>query len=161
MENRTTYVCCGKTGRVLATVDPLGNTTSYIYDDQGNQTGVQDPQGNISSTTYCDPSRSSISVEVPGDGIRAIRAVDNGVPAEVESEEESVVESEGELFRDPARVDRLIRQAYRLCWHSLPRDRRTVDEVERQMRRVFDRVGCDWREDGSAFGMGGDDNGTS
>jgi hypothetical protein len=52
----------------------------------------------------------------------------------------------------PTQVDQTIRQAIQLCWMSLPESRRTPDEVERQVRRVFERAIQNLREDFSAFG---------
>lgn len=54
----------------------------------------------------------------------------------------------------PGQVDQQIRQAIHLCWMMLPEDRKTVDELERQMRRIIDRAFKDLREDTLAFGLG-------
>ena len=54
----------------------------------------------------------------------------------------------------PGQVDQQIRQAMHLCWMMLPEDRKTVDELERQMRRIIDRAFKDLREDTDAFGLG-------
>jgi hypothetical protein len=52
----------------------------------------------------------------------------------------------------PAQVDHMIRQAIHWCWMSLPRDRKTVVEVEQQIRRLVDRALKDFREDAEQLG---------
>jgi hypothetical protein len=52
----------------------------------------------------------------------------------------------------PAQIDQLIRQAVQFCWMTLPRDYRSADEVEKQIRRLVDRAIRDMREDLQAFG---------
>ena len=52
----------------------------------------------------------------------------------------------------PEQVDNAVRQAIQFCWMSLPKDRRTADEVENQIRRLVDRALKDFREDRKAFG---------
>ena len=56
----------------------------------------------------------------------------------------------------PIHVDQLIRQAIQVCWMALPEDKRNVQEVERQIRRIVDRALEDLREDHEAFGRGDD-----
>jgi hypothetical protein len=58
-----------------------------------------------------------------------------------------------EMF-GPGQVDEQIRQAMHVCWIMLPEDRKTVDELEKQMRRIIDRAFKDLREDTAAFGLG-------
>ena len=58
-----------------------------------------------------------------------------------------------EMF-GPGQVDQQIRQAVHLCWMMLPQDRKTVDELEKQIRRILDRAFRDLREDTDAFGLG-------
>jgi hypothetical protein len=55
-------------------------------------------------------------------------------------------------FMGPAQVDQTIRQAIHLCWMSLPKDRRKIDELEKQIRRLVDRALKDFQEDRDAFG---------
>jgi len=55
-------------------------------------------------------------------------------------------------FFGPGQVDQMVRQAIQMCWMGLPKDKRTVEEVEAQMRRLLDRALKDLREDGQAFG---------
>jgi hypothetical protein len=54
----------------------------------------------------------------------------------------------------PQMVDQEIRQAIHVCWMGLPADKRTVDEVDKQIRRVVDRALRDLREDADAFDFG-------
>jgi hypothetical protein len=57
----------------------------------------------------------------------------------------------GEIF-GPLAIDREIRQAIQFCWMGLPKERRSVEEVELQIRRIVDRALRDFREDRQAFG---------
>lgn len=57
-------------------------------------------------------------------------------------------------FFSPAQIDQVIRQAVQFCWMGLPKERRTVDEVETQIRRLVERALKDFREDSQAFGRG-------
>ena len=54
----------------------------------------------------------------------------------------------------PGQVDQQIRQAIQFCWMMLPEEQRTVEELEKQMRRIFDRAIKDLREDVYAFKLG-------
>ncbi len=54
----------------------------------------------------------------------------------------------------PGQVDQQIRQAIHMCWMMLPEDKKTVDELELQIRRILDRAIGDLRSDASAFGIG-------
>ena len=58
-------------------------------------------------------------------------------------------------FFGPHHIDSQVRQAIQMCWMGLPNDRRNVDEVEKQIRRIVDRALRDLREDSDAFGQGG------
>jgi hypothetical protein len=51
----------------------------------------------------------------------------------------------------PAHVDEQVSVAIQTCWMFLPEEKRNVDEVEKQMRRVFERAIRDMREDDTAF----------
>ena len=51
----------------------------------------------------------------------------------------------------PGHVDQLVRQAVSSCWMALPKERRNVDEVERQVRRLVERALANLREDQAAF----------
>jgi hypothetical protein len=62
---------------------------------------------------------------------------------------------EGDRFAEmfgPAQIDPMIRQAIQFCWMGLPKDRRTAEEMETQIRRMVDRALRDFREDRKAFG---------
>ena len=53
----------------------------------------------------------------------------------------------------PGHVDEQIRQAIHLCWMMLPEDRQTIDELEKQIRRIVDRALKDLRDDADQFGL--------
>jgi len=55
-----------------------------------------------------------------------------------------------EMF-GPAQIDQQIRHAIQFCWMGLPKERRSVDEVETQIRRMVERALKDFREDRQAF----------
>lgn len=66
--------------------------------------------------------------------------------------------NQSERFRalfGPHQVDEQIRRAIQMCWMALPLDKRNIDEVETQIRRIVDRALRDLREDSDAFGLGG------
>jgi hypothetical protein len=46
----------------------------------------------------------------------------------------------------PSQIDHQIRQAIQFCWMALPKEKRNVDELERQIRRLVDRALRDLRE---------------
>ena len=54
-------------------------------------------------------------------------------------------------FFSPSQIDQQIRQAVHFCWMSLPKDRRSAEEVEKQVRRIVDRALRDFREDYQQF----------
>jgi hypothetical protein len=56
----------------------------------------------------------------------------------------------------PGQVDQSIRQAIQMCWMMLPKNKKNVDELERQMRRLMERAIKDMRKDINAFGLGDD-----
>lgn len=55
-------------------------------------------------------------------------------------------------FLNPAQVDQSVRQALQLCWMILPQEKRNVEELEQQFRRIVDRALQNMREDDQAFG---------
>lgn len=59
-------------------------------------------------------------------------------------------------FFGPGHVDQTIRQAIQVCWMALPKDKRNVEDVESQIRRLVDRALKDLREDCEAFGRDDD-----
>lgn len=56
-------------------------------------------------------------------------------------------------FLGPGQVDQAIRHAIHFCWMSLPDDKKSIEEVETQIRRLVDRALRDLREDAEAFGI--------
>jgi hypothetical protein len=56
-------------------------------------------------------------------------------------------------FTGQGQVDQQIRQAIQFAWMTLPNDRKTVAEVERVVRPVFERALKDFREDAEFFGL--------
>jgi hypothetical protein len=54
----------------------------------------------------------------------------------------------------PQAVDHTVRQAISTCWMMLPSERRTVEAVEVEIRRLVDRALKDLQEDARAFGLG-------
>ena len=56
----------------------------------------------------------------------------------------------------PGEVDHMVRQAIQFCWMVLPDDKKTVNELKKQFRRIVDRAIRDLREDADAFGLGKD-----
>ena len=63
---------------------------------------------------------------------------------------DDAMDSMREMF-GPMQIDQQIRQAIHFCWMGLPNAKRTVDEVERQIRRLVDRAIRDMREDFDEF----------
>lgn len=57
----------------------------------------------------------------------------------------------------PSAVDQAIRAAISQCWMMLPEDRKHVDAVEAEIRRLVDRALSNLREDARAFGVGGEE----
>ena len=55
-----------------------------------------------------------------------------------------------EMF-GPTQIDQQIRQAIHFCWMGLPKEKRNVDELERQIRRLVDRALRDVRDDFDQF----------
>ena len=54
-------------------------------------------------------------------------------------------------FFGPSQVDHMVRQAIQMCWMGLPDEKRTIDQVETQVRRIVDRALKDFRDDGKIF----------
>jgi hypothetical protein len=62
----------------------------------------------------------------------------------------------GEQMRQmvgPQGVDQQLRQAISLCWSIMPPERKTVEAIEAEIRRLVDRALKDLREDAKAFGF--------
>jgi hypothetical protein len=56
-------------------------------------------------------------------------------------------------FMGPQMVDQEIRRAISWCWMVLPEGQKTVEAVEREIRRLVDRALKDLKEDMAAFGI--------
>jgi hypothetical protein len=69
----------------------------------------------------------------------------------LESESGDAAERAADVF-GPSHIDHMIRQAVQFCWMSLPKERRTAEELDQQIRRLVDRALKDFREDRQAFG---------
>ena len=67
---------------------------------------------------------------------------------------ENPMEKMSEMF-GPGHVDQSVRMAIQACWMALPKQRRNVSEVEKEMRRIFERALANWKEDFAAFGRSG------
>jgi hypothetical protein len=50
-------------------------------------------------------------------------------------------------FLPPGQTETTLRQCIQMCWMSLPANRRNIDEVEREVRRIMDRIFKNLRED--------------
>ena len=51
----------------------------------------------------------------------------------------------------PQAVDNAVRQAISICWMALPRDKKSVDDLEREIRRLMERALKDLKEDARVF----------
>jgi hypothetical protein len=56
----------------------------------------------------------------------------------------------------PQGVDQAVRQAVSICWTMLPKEKRSVENVEKEIRRLVERVLRDFKEDNEAFGVSDD-----
>jgi hypothetical protein len=52
---------------------------------------------------------------------------------------------------NPEMIDMSLRNAIRNTWMVLPKEKRTIDEAEKQIRRMVDRAFRDMREDFESF----------
>jgi hypothetical protein len=50
----------------------------------------------------------------------------------------------------PGQTETSLRNCIQMCWMSLPADRRSIDEVEKEVRRIVDRIFQNIREDDQA-----------
>jgi hypothetical protein len=55
-------------------------------------------------------------------------------------------------FFGPGHVDQTVRSAINMCWMALPKDRKTLEALEQEIRRLFERALKDFQEDCNAFG---------
>ena len=51
----------------------------------------------------------------------------------------------------PGQGDQSIRQVIQICWMVLPSERKNMDNLEREIRRIVDRALKDFREDQEQF----------
>jgi hypothetical protein len=65
-------------------------------------------------------------------------------------EDEDTFDKMREMF-GPSQIDHQVRQAIYFCWMGLPKEKRNIDELERQIRRIVDRALRDVREDFDEF----------
>lgn len=54
----------------------------------------------------------------------------------------------------PGMADTMIREGIKMCWIMMPKDKKTVEHVETEARRLVERALRDLREDAQAFGVG-------
>ena len=47
----------------------------------------------------------------------------------------------------PGAVDQTLRSTIQMVWMTLPKERKTLDELEKEVRRLIDRAFRDMRED--------------
>lgn len=71
--------------------------------------------------------------------------------AESEDKCGNPMERMAEMF-GPGYVDQTVRAAVQACWMALPKERRNVEEVGTEMRRLTERALSNLREDIAAFG---------
>lgn len=71
---------------------------------------------------------------------------------QVEGRDADQARQMAQLF-GPGHIDQTVRQAIHHCWMALPAERRTPDGVDKQIRRIVDRVLRDFREDAEHFGV--------
>jgi len=69
---------------------------------------------------------------------------------EDDEERRNPMEDMQQMF-GPGHVDQTVRQTIQSCWMALPKSRRNIEEVEKQVRRIFERALKDFREDAAAF----------
>ena len=55
----------------------------------------------------------------------------------------------------PGHMDQMVRQAIQTCWMVLPKNRKTVADLEKEFRRLVDRAFQNLKEDELRLGPGG------
>jgi len=53
----------------------------------------------------------------------------------------------------PSGVDAMLREAVKICWAILPKERRSAEGVAQEIRRLIERILRDLKEDAKAFGF--------
>ena len=66
-------------------------------------------------------------------------------------DDEDPMDKMSDMF-GPGHVDQSVRSAIQACWMALPKERRNVEEVEKEIRRLVDRAIANLREDAASFG---------
>jgi hypothetical protein len=69
-------------------------------------------------------------------------------------------EDDADKFREifgPGHVDTMLRQAINMCWMGLPRDKKSPEHVETEIRRMFDAALRDFRTNYETFRKRSDD----
>ncbi|MCA9195261.1 MAG: hypothetical protein KDB03_25995 [Planctomycetales bacterium] len=56
-------------------------------------------------------------------------------------------------FLSSGQVDQMVRHAVQSCWMALPKDRRSAEEVRRQLNRMIERAIRDMDEDRKEFAV--------
>ena len=56
-------------------------------------------------------------------------------------------------FLGAGQVDQTLRHAIHACWMALPKEKRSAEELKRQLNRMIDRAIRDMDEDRKEFGM--------
>ena len=56
-------------------------------------------------------------------------------------------------FFGPAGVDTMLREAVKMCWAIMPKERRSVEGVTQEIQRLVERVLRDLKEDATVFGF--------
>ncbi len=54
---------------------------------------------------------------------------------------------------DPQAVDQMIHQAISICWMMLPAEKKTIEGLEGEVRRIVDRALSNLKEDARALGI--------
>lgn len=54
----------------------------------------------------------------------------------------------------PGEVDSKVKDAIWFCWMNAPNDKKTVEYVEAEIRRIVERTLKNLREDAKSFGIG-------
>jgi len=56
----------------------------------------------------------------------------------------------------PGHADQMVHQAIQTCWMVLPKNRKTVADLEKEFRRLVDRAFQNLKEDELRLGPGGE-----
>lgn len=53
----------------------------------------------------------------------------------------------------PLAAEQMVTQAIQTCWMMLPNEKRTIEHLEQEIRRIVERKIRDMREDAQSFGI--------